>query len=250
MYVDIEGTKQWFENYLQSFDLADPMLKMKYIHSYDVMRIGETLVKELAWDSDAVKVGIAASLLHDTGRFSQYRDFKTYHDARSGDHGHRGADVLTAEYPRSLADEEARFIIIEAVKWHNKKALPALDLRAEPFCRLTRDADKLDVFRLVQRCIEEGRVEELLPRHKLDKPISLKLLEEVEQTGMGSYNNAESLLDYLLIQLTWVRDINYIPSLKMLRSIGVLDFICERFPKDERVQASLAKCLAPVRELP
>ena len=246
MRIDLEGTKRWFEEYARQFDLSDPMLEMKHLHSYDVMRLGEKLTEALGWDEDRAKLGVAASLLHDTGRFSQYRDFKTYYDGQSVDHGDRGAAVLGAEFPRSLADEEARSALIEAVRWHNKKELPELDAASQPFCALVRDADKLDVFELVQRCIREGRIEELLPRHKEDEPLSEGLLDEVERTGKGSYKNARSLLDYLLIQLSWVGDVNYKPSLKLLKDSGVLEEICARFPKeDARVAALLERLLAP-----
>ena len=248
MKIDLEGTKRWFEGYLQGFELSDPMLEMKHLHSYEVMKLGERLTAALGWDEDRSRVGVAASLLHDIGRFSQYRDFKTYHDGDSIDHGDRGAAVLEAEFPRTLADSEAREAIIEAVRWHNKKELPELDEAVAPFCLLVRDADKLDVFKLVQRCIDEDRVEELLPRHKPGEPLSEVLLEEVERTGKGSYKNAASLLDYLLIQLSWVGDMNFVPSLRLLKQSGVLESIFEHFPMDDaRVASLLDRLTAPCR---
>lgn len=241
MHVKLDETRRWFEDYARGFDLSDPMLEMKYVHSHDVMRTGETLTRALGWAPAEAEVGIAACLLHDTGRFSQYRDFHTYHDGGSVDHGDRGHAVLTAEFPRDLADGEGRSAILEAVRWHNKRELPErLDERILPFCRLVRDADKLDVFRLVQRCMAEGREAELLPRHRVDAPLSPELLDEVENTGRGSYKNAHSMLDYLLIQMTWTLDLNYAPSRALLRESGILDRIRERFPPGEvRVQRLL-----------
>ena len=241
MVVNLEGTRGWFEDYAQGFDLSEPMLEMKYRHSYDVMRAGEELVQALGWETAEAGVGVAACLLHDTGRFSQYRDFRTYHDGGSVDHGDRGHAVLTAEFPRRLADAEARSAILESVRWHNKRELSGdLDERVLPFCRLVRDADKLDVFRLVQRCMAEGREAELLPSHRLGEPLSEALLDEVEQTGRGSYKNASSMLDYLLIQMTWTLDLNYAPSRDILRESGILTSLRDRFPRDdERVQKIL-----------
>lgn len=248
MIVNLEGTRRWFEAYTQGFELSDPMLEMKYLHSYDVMRVGEKLVHALDWTSAEAEVGITACLLHDTGRFSQYRDFRTYHDGGSVDHGDRGHAVLAAEFPRDLADGEARNAILEAVRWHNKRELPErLSERVLPFCRLARDADKLDVFRLVERCMAEGREAELLPRHRVDAPLSTTLLDEVERTGKGSYKNAHSMLDYLLIQMTWTLDLNYTPAQRFLRETGILDRIRERFPRDNaRVQNILERLMQAV----
>lgn len=245
MDVNLEGVRRWFEAYAQGFELSEPMLEMKYRHSYDVERVGERLVRDLGWDAPEAETGIAACLLHDTGRFSQYRDFRTYRDGASVDHGDRGYAVLTAEFPRALADEEARNAILEAVRWHNKRELPeSVEPSSLQFCRLVRDADKLDVFRLVRRCMAEGREAELLPSHKLGLPLSERLLDEVERTGKGSYQNAESMLDYLLIQMTWTLDLNTAPARALLRESGILEDIRGRFPRgDARVQKVLERMI-------
>ena len=239
MFADLEKIKGTFESYARSFDLSIPMIRMKYLHSHDVMRFGERLTEDLGWNAGDKNVGIAACLLHDAGRFSQYRDFGTYYDGASVDHGDRGHEALTTEPARyaSATDDEAWEVILQAVKWHNKKNLPELPKEIDPFCRLVRDADKLDVFGLVRRRMDEGTIGELLPRHKIDAPLSEPLLDEVEKNWSGSYQYASSLQDFLLIQLTWVLDINFAPSLRLLEESGVLTSIRARFPKDdERVR--------------
>ncbi len=249
MFVDMERIQKWFVRYAGSFDLSVPMIQMKYRHSFDVMRVGKKLVGALDWASADAAVGSAACLLHDTGRFSQYRDFETYYDGASVDHGDRGYEVLRAELPRDVADEEAREALLQAVKWHNKKNLPDLPPGAMPFCRLARDSDKLDVFHLVRRRMDEGTVGELLPRHRIDAPVSPLLLDEVETHWSGSYKHASSLKDFLLIQLTWALDVNYAPSLQMLEDSGVLSRIRDSFPKDEaRVQAILEQLFVRIEE--
>ena len=47
MVVNLEGVRGWFESYARGFDLTEPMLEMKYVHSRDVMRVGEALVRDL-----------------------------------------------------------------------------------------------------------------------------------------------------------------------------------------------------------
>ena len=242
MFADLEKINETFESYARSFDLSIPMINMKYRHSYDVMRCGEELTEVLAWNADSKNVGIAACLLHDIGRFSQYRDFGTYYDGASVDHGDRGYEALLPESRRCVeaADGEAWEAILQAVKWHNKKNLPELPHEIMPFCRLARDADKLSVLDLVQRRMDEGTIGELLPRHKIDAPLSGPLLDEVEKNWSGSYKNASSLQDFLLVQLTWVLDINFAPSLRILEESGIISRICGCFPKDdERVQSIL-----------
>ncbi|MDR3231078.1 MAG: HD domain-containing protein [Synergistaceae bacterium] len=250
LFADYDGIRDWFVRYAHTFDLSVPMIQMKYGHSFDVMKVGEKLAGALAWSPADAAVGVSACLLHDTGRFSQYRDFGTYYDGSSVDHGERGYEILSAEFPRALTDDEGREALFQAVRWHNKKTLPELEVRVAPFCRLTRDGDKLDVFALVDRRIREGTVGDLLPRHMPDAPLSEALLDEVERTWSGTYKNASSLRDFLLIQLTWVLDINFAPALRMLEDSGVLQRIRSRFPKDDaRVQALLTALFARFAEM-
>jgi len=249
--VDLGQIKSNFESYVHSFDLSVPMIDTKYRHSYDVMDIGKRLTDELPWSEDAKNTGIAACLLHDIGRFSQYRDFGTYYDGASVDHGDRGYETLLSLSPHysQVVGEQAWKAVLLAVKWHNKKTLPELSSEVMPFCRLARDADKLGVFDLVRRRMEEDSIGELLPRHKIDAPLSQALLDEVEANGSGSYSNASSLQDFLLIQLTWVLDLNFAPSLHMLEESGVVRKICAQFPSNnERVQSIIDGLLSRIAE--
>ena len=235
---DINQVYRWFDNYVGSFasegKLPD-MSEMKRTHSYEVEKVGSRLANEMKWKGDHALLATAASLLHDTGRFSQFRDYGTLYDASSVDHGERGYEELKRFFPKELADEEGYNAIIESARWHNKKKLPeGIEDIYLPFCKLVRDADKIDVFRLVQDHIVRGKVEELLPRHKISAPLSESVLEEVEEYGYTSYKNVSSLADFLLLQITWILDVNYAVSIKTLDEIGAVEKIIEQLPLNKR----------------
>ena len=231
---DIKRVHDWFVKYVNSF-ASDGKLpnisEIKRVHSYKVERIGRKLVTEMNWDNDLSLIGTAASLLHDTGRFSQFRDYGTLYDAFSVDHGERGCEELMRFFPKEYADEEGYNAITESVRWHNKKKLSeGISDIYLPLCKLVRDADKIDVFCLVQDTIARGKIEELLPRHKVCAPLSESVLKEVEEHGLVSYKNASSLADFLLMQITWLLDINYAASMKMLDEFGAVERIIEQLP--------------------
>jgi len=235
---DIKQVHDWFDNYVSSF-ASDGKLpgisEIKRVHSYKVESIGRKLVTEMNWDNDRALLGTAASLLHDTGRFSQFRDYNTLYDAYSVDHGERGYEELKRYFPNEFADEEGYNAIIVSVRWHNKKKLlEGIDDIYLPFCKLVRDADKVDVLRLVQEHIVSGKVEELLPRHKINAPISESALKEVEERGLISYKNISSLADFLLLQVTWLLDVNYAATMKMLSELGAVEKIIEQLPLDKK----------------
>jgi len=52
-------------------------------------------------------------------------------------------------------------------------------------------------------------------------------VEEIEREGLGSYNNARSLQDYRLIQLTWGVDLNFSVSVDILQKENIFDKIIE-----------------------
>ena len=113
--------------------------------------------------------------------------------------------------------------------WLNNKIEipPSTPLAQYRWCALARDADKIDVFRMVQSRIDNGTIYDMLPRHKRVTGLTPALVEEVRATGRGSYLNARSLQDYRLIQLTWGLDLNFPVSAVTLREEGIFDRIAE-----------------------
>lgn len=235
---DMKQIHDWFENYVGSF-ISDGKLpvisEIKRVHSYKVENMARRIAVEMNWDNEGVLLGRAASLLHDVGRFSQFRDYGTLSDASSVDHGERGFVELKRFFPKTFADEEGYEAIKESVRWHNKKELPKGIYNAYvPLCKLVRDADKIDVFCLVQESIENGKVEELLPRHEISAPLSESVLKEIEENGYSSYKNVSSLADFLFLQITWLLDINYLASIRIIDELRTVEKIVEHLPLDKR----------------
>ena len=247
---DINAVIHWFDDYVSSFasDGKLPYIsEIKRVHSYDVKNVGTRLVTEMKWNEDEALVGAAASLLHDTGRFTQFRDYGTLYDSSSIDHGERGYDELKRFFPKDHADDEGYNAIIESVRWHNKKTLPeSVDDIFQPFCKLVRDADKIDVLRLVQDHITKGKIGDLLPRSKISAPLSEAVLKEVEEHGYSSYKNVSSLADFLLLQLTWILDINFSASIKIINELGVVDKIVKLLPLSNRASSVLDSLFARI----
>jgi hypothetical protein len=213
---------------------------MKRQHSYRVEGIGESLVNMLDWPHERAVLGVAACLLHDTGRFSQFREFRTLGDALSVDHGERGVRELKRHFPREICGGDEWDILLTSVGWHNKKELPQdLSPAVLPVCRLVRDADKSDVFYLVQQHIDEGRVQDLLPRYRADAPLTGAVLDEIDANGKASYKNVASLADFLLLQITWLLDVNYAETLRLVEQGGYVEKLIARLPLTPRAQSVL-----------
>ncbi|MEG1825064.1 MAG: HD domain-containing protein [Cloacibacillus sp.] len=231
MYL-IETTETWFNAYVDSFringELA-PMLELKRKHSRRVQKLASAIAEALEWsEPHDAWTAHAVGLLHDTARFSQYRDFETFQDSASFDHGERGAEILEKEFDWLGIEESEKNKVLTAVRWHNKIAIPPeLPLSSYKWAALARDADKIDVFRMVQYRIENGTIYDMLPRHKKVSGLSPALVDEIRTTGLGSYANARSLQDYRLIQLTWALDLNFPVSVVTLKDEGIFQKIAD-----------------------
>ncbi len=96
-------------------------------------------------------------IYHDIGRFEQVRVFGTFIDHQSIDHAELSADLLFLEgLQKRFSDRSALFskraaqIAEAAVRLHNKLILPVwLDEETRFFCDILRDADKVDIFRVM-----------------------------------------------------------------------------------------------------
>ena len=221
---------QWFEEYTESFKKngeLEPMLRLKKKHSMRVAQISAAIAESMEWNEsgDSLKA-YAVGLLHDTGRFPQYRDYGTFLDSASIDHGDLSAEILEKYFPWE-DESETKFLVISAVKYHNKKDIPTnISLSAYKWAALIRDADKIDIFRMVQSRIDNGTIFDMLPRHRHVEGLSPALVEEIDKSGRGSYCNAKSLQDYRLIQLTWGCDLNFPVSAVTLKEEGIFERIC------------------------
>jgi len=233
---NIQHAEIWLREYIDSFRSGEgtlhPLIEVKRVHSIRVRDNGSRIADELGWEGVLRDTAVAACLLHDTGRFPQFREYGTYYDGASVDHGNLGEKVLREKFPWEVLEGiGVKEIILEAVRLHNKKILPdTLPESVVPVARIVRDSDKIDVFRLVRRHVEEGRIHDLLPRIEIRNEYSYGLLKELAEEGSGSYRNVTTLADFLLVQLSWAFDLNYRPSFRILEEDGVFSWIAGHLP--------------------
>ena len=92
--------------------------------------------------------------MHDIGRFEQVRRYNTFIDAISVDHGQFGADQLLHEgvldqLGGTYSEEQTRQLEL-AIRWHSAYRIPeGLTEQERMYCDILRDADKIDIFRVL-----------------------------------------------------------------------------------------------------
>ncbi len=139
-----------FEHYVSDYDLNDPNIYLKYIHTGKVAENCECIANSLNLSPKDCDLAWEIGMLHDIGRFEQLRRFHTFIDRISIDHAQFGADLLFKERLMSQFDSSAENydLIEKAIRCHSLYRLPEnLTERELLFCNIIRDADKVDIYR-------------------------------------------------------------------------------------------------------
>ena len=143
----------WFEGYVQPYYDTDPEgaknIHMKVEHTRKVCGAMDLLAAGEGLSSRERALAGAVALLHDVGRFPQYRRWRTFRDSISDNHARLAVEVVREEKLLDCLPFEERLLIEEAVRFHNLLSVPIrLKSSTDLFVRLIRDADKLDIWRV------------------------------------------------------------------------------------------------------
>lgn len=209
-----------FDDYVYKFNLKDKQIKFKYEHSLRVMKIANKIAIKSKFNKVDCHICKIAGLLHDYGRFSQWKNYQTYSDINSIDHGDLGVkllfddnEIINFETDKTLYDE-----IYDAIKYHNKAYIDDnLSDHNKRICRVIRDADKLDIFYLFS--IDKNLILEC------DDEITDEIKKKFYNHEVISYKNVRNLNDKVLLYLAFVFDLNYTYSFKQLKKNKLIEKI-------------------------
>jgi putative nucleotidyltransferase with HDIG domain len=264
----IDDLKAWFDAYVAAFTSENGELQrnfdIKKEHTARVCTVIVALGRQLGLDAGQLHLAETTALFHDLGRFEQYARYGTFADSRSVDHARLGVQILREKKILAGLEEGVRDVVLCAIAWHNRAALPAeADVTSLFFARLLRDADKLDIWRVVtdyyrqDNPVPNAALEMGLP----DTPgVSDVVAADLLASRIVDIRQVQNLNDLKLLQVGWVFDLNFPPSYQRLRDKGYLDIIRASLPATEtvnRIFAAVNKVLArevtrktPVAERP
>ena len=161
--MNIDIIRKRFIEYVKKYDLKKSNIMRKFHHSFRVMEYTKEICESLNLNEEDTSLALVIGLLHDIGRFEQWNKYKTYYDSISIDHGDLGADILED----FLEEDENKHIILTAVKNHNKPSIENdLDERTLLFCKIVRDADKLDIIK--EQCLVVTVVDDFIEDDIMD----------------------------------------------------------------------------------
>lgn len=252
MEAILPGLKTWFEAYVRGFDVDDPGMRENIsLKAEHTRRVCENIVEiatSLGLAPPDLATAEAAALLHDIGRFEQYRRYRTFADGRSEDHGALGASIIRENGVLADASPADADVVNRAVACHNRIAVPEdADGRFLLILKLLRDADKLDIWRVVTAYYRRTTGERN-PAVELDLPDGEGVSDSVYQGLMAGrpirMADLRVLNDFKLLQMGWVYDLNFSKSFQMVAERGYLEAIRHALPGERRVDAVYERVLA------
>ena len=210
-----------FNDYYKDYDDSVWHINMKYKHTFRVVSYAKRIAMSLNLSEADVDLACSCALFHDIARFSQWKNYQTYEDSKSFDHGDEGYRILKEI---GIDDE----IILKSTLYHNKfKIDEKLDDRTLMFCNITRDADKIDImFEQVNEMKDEIY-------YMSDDLVSCFRNHEQLKNGMMP---EDIYLFRILRCLAFIFDINFVESFKIIKDKKIIDFKCnkilEKFDED------------------
>ena len=95
--LDLERAKRYFKQYISNYDMNEPRIALKTAHMYHVAEDSRIIAKSLNLPEEEQDLAELIGLLHDIGRFDQWKFYETYSDKMSIDHGQKSVEVLFAD---------------------------------------------------------------------------------------------------------------------------------------------------------
>lgn len=254
--ADLEFFKQWFSDFCRSFytDDADDQknISLKERHTFRVCEVMLQMAEGLSLGDNETLLAEAVALFHDVGRFPQYAKYRTFRDGVSVNHGLLGAETLVKNNVlRSLSDNE-RDLIIESVRFHNAFSVPKKEREdINMFIKLIRDADKLDIWRVFLDYFKgpaEDRASAITLGLKDTPEYSQEVLGHIFRKEIAPHSEVKTVNDFRLLQLSWVFDVNFRPSFRILSERNCIADLASYLPQTDDIRRAVTLVKEFVRQ--
>ena len=239
----------WMNDYMRSFRTDDPDvmlgIRLKEIHTGYVTANARALAKHLGCNAHDVALAEIIGLFHDVGRFRQYAVYQTFNDAQSEDHAELGLKVLAEEvdFLARLRPQDAD-IVRFSIKYHNKKEIaPTDDERKLFFAKLIRDADKLDIYRVLLPFLAPDAAEKaphFVPSDAAQE-VSPEFVADFAAGRQADYYRLRTHGDRKVVRLLWLYDINFVWTLRKIRERGYVEAFIASLPHEEGIDEGIKR---------
>jgi HD superfamily phosphodiesterase len=221
-------TKELNENYA-----------LKREHTNRVTGYTEVITRNLELCENDVQTAQIAALLHDVGRFEQFRQFQTFSDKNSVDHAELAIGLIEQNNWLDQLTEPTQNAIKKAVLFHNKKEIPKNEIEDDLLiAKIIRDADKIDIL--------DTAVKEFSASNKNTNPffalglentpnVSGSAVKQVLSGKLPDKNKLKTVNDFKIMLMAFVFDVNFRITFSIINEKQLLKKLFDTLPKTDEV---------------
>ena len=138
-----------------------------------------------------------------------------------------------------------------AIKNHNKKTIePIDDERKILFAKILRDADKLDIYRVLLPYLKQENADKMPNFITGRSPdISPDFVEKFVRAEQTDYNLIRTNGDRKIVRLMWIYDVNFKWTMEKIVERGYIDKIVENLPINEKVAEGVRRLRGYVEQV-
>lgn len=266
--IDRKKIMDKFAGYTKDYDISDEKIKLKVEHTYRVAGLCDRIARSLGLAAEDIDLAWAIGMLHDIGRFDQVRQYGTFSDADSVDHAHYASELLfdkgmimdyfgsanpgiynyiENENTCSAGLSESLGIIKKAVYNHSAyKIEEGLCEREVLFCNIIRDADKLDIFKVVN----DTPLEDIYSVDKEEIPkaeVTNAVMQALREKHAVLRSLKKTPADYIAAYIALVFELVFPESFYIAKEQGYLDKLLD-FKTDNQVTKQQFKEIRKITE--
>jgi hypothetical protein len=249
----LDALYSWFDRYVEPFLDTDEEgarnIQLKIEHTRKVCEAMAELSAGERLSENEGRIAAATALLHDVGRFPQYRRWRTFRDSDSDNHARLALEVIREQHILTGLDPAELILIEEAIRFHNLLEPPAqVKSSTRRFINLIRDADKLDIWRVFVELLaqppEERASAATLGLPDLPATASPACVAALASGSIVRLDTAECFNDFKLLQISWVYDLTCATARRMLRERGYIETLAASLPQSPEIKDAVSKAVA------
>ena len=243
--------KRWFTDYVSRFYTDDAeynaVISTKIEHTQRVCDEITYLCKALNLSQSARRLAETAALFHDLGRFKQYQKYRTFSDSASVNHALLSIREMGRHKVLADFDTNQKRIIAVAIAYHNALHTPNGRTKEQLFyLKLLRDADKLDIWRMMSDYLEEISINPNAPKRKditvhisTVSGCSPEVVQAFRHKRLVHFKDVKTFDDYKLLMIGWVYDLNFMPSYIRLQKQRYIEKFAQTLPQTPEIQTAI-----------
>ena len=227
--IDIDKAKKAFKNFLNKYNKNELGIELKIAHTYHVVENARKIATKLKLSEEDIKLSELIALLHDIGRFEEITFLKQFDSVRF-DHASYGVKMLFEQnLIRDFIENNSYDEIIKvAIDTHSRLEIPkGLDEKCFLHCKIIRDADKLDNFRVKKEEIFPGKVKSMEDME--NSTLSNKIYETIKNKKCIDIHDRVTTLDYWACVLAFIFDLNFKESYDIVKENDYINILIDRF---------------------